>query len=117
MKETIKGVIKTILPVEQGVSKSSGNEWQKQTFVVSNNEGYEGKEQIFAFEVFGADKVDNLTKYNKEGDFVEVNFNISTNEYKGKYYTSLQSWKVSKLQGTSSDSNETVEEDENDLPF
>jgi len=117
MQETIKGVIKTILPVEKGVAKSSGNEWQKQTFVVANNEGYEGKEQIFAFEVFGADKVENLTKYNKEGDFVEVNFNISTNEYNGKYYTSLQSWKVSKLESTTADNETFVAEGSDDLPF
>ncbi len=95
MNETIKGTVKELLEVQSGVAKSSGNEWKKQTFIVSNNEGYEGKEQIFAFEVFGAEKVDNLTKYNKVGDKVEVNFNIQTNEYNGKYYTSLQAWKVS----------------------
>ena len=114
MKETIKGVIKKMLPVESGTAKSSGNEWKKQSFVVANNEGYEGKEQIFCFEVFGADKVENISKYNKEGDLVEVSFNISTNEYNGKYYTSLQSWRVEKIQGTHS---EPTKEGDDDLPF
>jgi len=111
MKETIKGVIKKMLPVESGTAKSSGNEWKKQCFVVANNEGYEGKEQIFCFEVFGADKVDNLSKYNKEGDLVEVSFNISTNEWNDKYFTSLQSWKVAKIEGAK------IEEVKEDLPF
>lgn len=112
MNETIKGTVKELLEVQSGVAKSSGKEWKKQAFIVSNNEGYEGKEQIFAFEVFGADKVDNLTKYNKVGDKVEVSFNIQTNEYNGKYYTSLQSWKVS-----SATPQEIVEDDPNPLPF
>lgn len=113
MNETIKGTVKAFLEVQSGVAKSSGNEWQKQTFIVTNNEGFEGKEQIFAFEVFGKEKVENLSKYNKVGDKVEVNFNIQTNEYNGKYYTSLQSWKV-----TSATPTEIVAEIEDDsLPF
>ena len=30
------------------------------------------------------------------GDFVKVSFNIRGNEYQGKYYVSLQGWKVEK---------------------
>ena len=60
---TITGSIKKFLPVESGVAKASGKEWKKQNFIVANNEGYEGKEQIFCFEVFGEEKVTNLTKF------------------------------------------------------
>ena len=91
----ISGLLKNILPLEQGLSKA-GAEWQKQLFIVSNNEGYEGKEQLFCFEVFGSEKVDNFNKFNKVGDSVTVDFNINTNEWKGKYFTSLQSWKITK---------------------
>ena len=112
MNETIKGTVKQLLEVQSGVAKSSGNEWKKQVFIVSNNEGYEGKEQIFAFEMFGAEKVDNLSKYNKVGDKIEVSFNIQTNEYNGKYYTSLQAWKV-----TTAIPQEIVAEEDDDLPF
>ena len=111
MNETIKGTIKQLLEVQSGTSKA-GKDWKKQTFIVSNNEGYEGKEQIFAFEMFGAEKVDNLSKYNKVGDKVEVSFNIQTDEYNGKYYTSLQAWKV-----MSSTPQEIVAEVNDDLPF
>ena len=112
----LKGTIKNILQVQKGTAKSSGNEWQKLTFVITNNDGYEGKEQIFAFELFGADKVENFTKYNKVGSLVEVSFNIQTNEYKDKYYTSLQAWKVF---GASTETPEAIQEteEEDDLPF
>lgn len=112
MNETIKGTVKQLLEVQSGVAKSSGNEWKKQIFIVANNDGYEGKEQIFAFEIFGAEKVENLSKYNKVGDKVEVSFNIQTNEYNGKYYTSLQAWKV-----MSATPAEIKAEPTDDLPF
>ena len=95
---TITGKIKTLLAVESGTAKATGNEWQKQNFIVSNNDGYEGKEQIFCFEVFGQEKVENLTKFNKVGDNVKVQFNIGTNEWKGKYFTSLSAWRIEKLE-------------------
>lgn len=113
---TVKGIIKTVLDVQSGTAKTSGNEWKKLTFVVANNEGYEGKEQIFAFEIFGEEKVENFQKYNKIGQNVEVSFNIGTNEWKGKYFTSLSAWKV-----MSESSSETVTTEvapqKTDLPF
>ena len=39
---SITGSIKKILPIESGTAKSTGNEWQKQSFIVSNKDGYEG---------------------------------------------------------------------------
>ena len=125
---SISGKLKTILPLESGTAKSSGKEWQKQQFLVSNNDGYEGKEQIFCFEVFGAEKVENLSKYHKEGDSILVKFNISTNEWKGKYFTSLSAWRIEKVEGTSGmpavppmeafePAGDLNEEDHDDLPF
>lgn len=96
MEHKEQGTIKTILPVESGASKD-GNEWKKVVFTIANNGGYQGAEQIFAFEIFGAEKVDKFLQYNKVGDMVDVDFNIKTNEWKGKYYTSLQAWKVFKV--------------------
>jgi len=120
----VKGKLKKLLPVESGTSKATGNEWKKQQFIISNNDGYEGKELIFCFEVFGADKVENLSKYHKEGDDINVKFNISTNEWNGKYFTSLSAWRIEKV-GESSNTPPPVEpisqatDDSNDsgLPF
>jgi len=124
MSLEISGVIKKVLPIEKGVTKK-GDGWQKQSFIVANNDGYEGKEQIFCFEVFGEEKVQNFNKFNKEGDNVKVDFNIGTNEWQGKYFTSLQSWKVSKLEGQKEMPSGQVfkpvtdfkEEEHDDLPF
>ena len=95
MSLQITGVLKTVLPLETGTTKA-GSEWQKQSYIVANNDGYESKKQIYCFEVFGEEKVQNFNKFNKVGDSVTVDFNISTNEWNGKYFTSLQSWKISK---------------------
>ena len=73
-------------------------------------------QQISCFLIFnqtttGEEKVQNFKKYNNEGDSVTVDFNISTNEWNGKYFTSLQSWKVSKLE------NQTPTVPEGSQPF
>ena len=113
----ITGTIKELLEVQSGTSQATGNEWQKQTFVIANNEGYQGQEQIFAFEVFGAENVEKLNKFNKVGDVVDVSFNIRTNEYNGKYYTSLQSWKVFKAIQSETPTEPPVDEQSGDLAF
>lgn len=116
----LQGKIKTILPLETGTTQA-GKEWKKQVFVISNNGGYEGKEQQFAFEVFGTEKVDKFNQYNKEGKEVEVFFNIGCNEWKGKYYTSLQAWKVMSVQTAPKQDLPPLEElndnEPADLPF
>jgi len=117
MSLQVKGTVKELLKVEKGVAKSSGNEWQKQTLIVTNNEGYEGKEQLFAFEVFGQESVENLSKYNKVGDSVVVKFNIKSNEFNGRYYTSLQAWRIEKAEEKSNDIGVPAQEIVDDLPF
>ena len=119
----LNGKIKSILPVVSGTSKA-GKEWKKQSFVITNNDGYDGREQIYCFEMFGEEKVDNLTKFNKVGDDVSVSFNIGCNEYnnptKGlQYFTSLSAWRVEKTsaEGSNSVSNEPAQLIEDDLPF
>ena len=102
MSYEVKGKLKKVLPVQTGTPKAGGEDWKKVSFVVTNNEGYEGREQLFCFEIFGAEKVDNFNKYNKEGSEVLVKFEIRTNEYQGKYYTSLSAYRV--------DSGERVEQ-------
>ena len=94
----ITGTIKTILDTVTGTSKD-GNDWKKVEFILSNNEGYQGKEQIFCFQIFGADKVDKFLEYNKEGNEVDVKFNVKTNQHNGRYYTNLDAYGVYGVQG------------------
>jgi len=112
MEYKVKGTMATICPTETGTTKA-GKEWKKLIFTVTNNDGYEGREMLYAFEVFGAEKVENFAKYNKEGSEVEVKFDIRTNEYNGKYYTSLAAFRVDKLESTP----QPIEEDSDQLPF
>lgn len=44
-----------------------------------------------------ADQVDKFVQYNKVGDMVEVEFNVSSREYNGKYYTNLSHWRADKI--------------------
>ena len=113
MSLEVTGVIKKFLPLEGGETKG-GKEWQSQSYIVANNDGYEGAEQLFCFDVFGKEKIEQLNSFNKIGDKVKVSFNIRTNEWKEKYYTSLASWRIEKVEGGSV---EPVGEAKDDLPF
>ena len=103
--------ITKILDVESGTSKA-GKEWKKLTFVGETSEQYNN---LYAFEIFGAEKVDNFKQYNKEGDSVSVEFNVSCNEWNGKYFTSLSAWRVES--GSEPVGNEPIGPEEGDLPF
>jgi len=89
----VQGKITKILDVTEGTSATSGKNWKKTSFILETTEEYNN---IYCFEVFGEEKVDNLIKFNKVGDSVDVKFNVRTNEYKDRYYTSLQSWSIFK---------------------
>lgn len=89
----IKGKLKKKLDLVTGISKA-GKEWQKQSFVLDTGTKYNN---IICIEAFG-DKVQDL-KNVSEGDTLEVQININCNEYKGKYYTSLQAWSISVVDG------------------
>ncbi len=108
----VTGVITKIQPVEEGVSKA-GKEWKKLTFVLETSEEYNN---VYAFEVFGGEKVDNFVKFNKVGQSVDVDFNVSCNEWQGKYFTSLQAWKIFKAEEAQIGSGAT-QPAEDDLPF
>jgi len=124
MSLEVTGKLKKFLEPQTGVKKDGSGNWIKQSFLVETDAQYNN---LYCFEVFGDDKVQNLTKYQKEGDSVSVEFNVNTNEYNGNYYTTLAAWKISKQSGTSeipTSSNETFatttefkEEEHDDLPF
>jgi len=106
----VSGKIVKILDKVTGTKKDGSGEWVKQSFVIDNGDQYNN---LASFEVFGDEKVENLNKYNKVGDSVEVTFNISCNEWQGKYYTTLQAWKVFK---SNSDVAQAVAQIDNAIP-
>jgi len=104
------GKIIKFLDVVSGTSKA-GKDWQKQSFVIDTGAEYDN---LQCFEVFGEEKVTNLTSFNNVADTVTVSFNVKCNEFNGKYYTSLGAWHIEKV-GTGND--KPVEEGKDDLPF
>lgn len=96
MSNKVTGKIIEILPTEKGTSKH-GKDWKKLTFAIDTNEQYNN---IIAFEVFGDEKVENFLKYNKVGKTVDVEFNLSSNKWKDRYFTSASAWKISKANDT-----------------
>jgi len=113
----LNGVIKKILPIVEGTSKA-GKGWKKSGFVVTTEGDYP---KDVAFSVFGEEKVDNLMKFNKVGQKVDVSFNVESREYNEKYYTDLQAWKIfasdNKTETKPSDDGYSKTSEVDDLPF
>jgi hypothetical protein len=89
----VTGKIEKFLDVESGISKA-GKDWQKQSYLLRTTDEYFN---LYCLDVFGAEKVEQLTKFNKVGDDVCVSFNVGCNEWNDKYFTSLNSWRIEKL--------------------
>lgn len=86
----LQGTITSISEVQTGESKA-GKAWKKSGFAVETKGEYP---KTVYFTVFGEEKVDNLLKFNKVGQLVDVSFNAESREYNGKFYTDLQAWKI-----------------------
>ena len=97
----VKGKIVKKLAVENGTSKA-GKEWSKQSFVIDTGKEYNPE---ICFSLFG-DKVDLLNNF-KEGQEVEVKFNVSSREFNNKYYHNLEAWKI----------NAIVSDENQDMPY
>jgi hypothetical protein len=107
MSLEIKGKIKLINPTE-----TFGSGFTKREFVITTAEQYP---QDVKFEVV-KDKCDTLDKY-KTGQEITVQFNIRGNEYGGKYYVSLQAWKIVVGQQAIPPTPQVFEEENTTLPF
>ena len=123
MSLTIKGKIQQILKAETGVSRA-GNEWKKQEFVLESDDQFAKK---ICFTVFN-DKL-SLIERIKEGDEVEVSFNLESREFNGKWYHNINAWKIDQIETGNSVKDsipeyrledippEPAEPGANDLPF
>lgn len=87
MSLELNGKVKVVFDVQ---SFPSG--FTKREFVVTTEEQYP---QDVKFETV-KDKTSLLDRY-KTGDQVKVSFNVRGNEYQGKYFVSLQAWKIENI--------------------
>jgi len=109
----ITGTIEKILPTQTGTS-AAGKEWKKLSFTLRTTEEYNN---FYCFDVFGDEKVDNFLKYNKEGQQVKVDFNVKCNEWKDKYFVSLDAWKIFKAESANLPDPKDEAPDSDNLPF
>lgn len=83
------GTIVRVLPLQKG-TKRDGGEWQKQEYLLSvEGERYDNK---VCFQIFGSEKIA-LMKL-QENERVRVHLEIRANEYNGKFYNSIDCWRV-----------------------
>lgn len=102
----IQGKIKVIY--DTNVFESG---FQKREFVVTTNETYPQDIKIEMIK----DKCSLLDMF-KVGQDVEVSINLRGNEYNGKYYVSVQGWKIEAMNQPIKPQEEAVEVEDN-LPF
>lgn len=83
----ITGKIIAVLPTRSGTS-ARGTQWSSQTAVIETHEQYPKR---VAFYVLG----DKIKEFNLQvGEEVTVSFDINAREFNGKWFNSVNSWKV-----------------------
>lgn len=86
------GKIIAILQPKGGVSKTTGNEWKAQEYVIENHDQYPRK---MCFEVFGADKI---AQFNIQmGEELTVSFDIDARQWQDRWFNSIRAWKVDRV--------------------
>lgn len=119
----VQGTIVSILPDQTGVSKA-GKEWSKKEFVIETDDQFP---KNIAFTLFG-DKI-GLLNGKKQGDKVDVHFNLESREFNGKWFHNINAWKIDEgeaeeeytpptpeINPSDDFGNDNVDES-NDLPF
>lgn len=84
----VKGKVFRNLEKETGVSKA-GKEWQKQSIVLDTGDQFNPHVAISFF----GEKTE-LLKDLQKGQEVTVSVNLSSREHDGKWYNSIDGWKI-----------------------
>lgn len=95
----ISGKIIAVLPTQSGEGKNGP--WRSQDYVLETQDQYPKK---VCFNLFGA-KIDQFPI--AIDDQVNVNFDIESREWNGRWFTSIRAWKVEKaaVNGAAPDGN------------
>lgn len=92
------GKIIAILQPRSGVSKTSGNEWKVQEFVIEDTMNGQYPRRM-CFEVFGADKI---AQFNIQMDeMLTVSFDIDARQWQDRWFNSIRAWKVERVNAAS----------------
>ncbi|MCK9304254.1 MAG: DUF3127 domain-containing protein [Bacteroidales bacterium] len=86
----INGTLLSRFPVQSGTS--ARGEWSKQEFLLETSDNFRKKVLISAW---GADLISVLSEC-KEGEVLNVSFNIESREYNQRWYTDVRAWRIVK---------------------
>lgn len=89
----IKETVKKVLPMTSFQSKTSGDTFYQRDLILVTDEQYP-KEIALTFKGANCKLLDVINP----GDTVEVTFDISSRESNGRYYTTLNAWKLDIIQ-------------------
>lgn len=84
-----------VLPVQTGTGKNG--EWKKHTIVVETDGMYPKKVCVT---IWGDDKVSGDVL--KEGNLLDISFDLESREFNGRWYTDVRAWKVEGVGGSQS---------------
>ena len=87
----ITGKLTKVLKKQTGVSKA-GKEWQKQSFIFEQDDKFNKEICVDVFGDLTKDIKLKLFKDLKIGEQYKVYINISSKEFNGKYYHSIDGW-------------------------
>ena len=76
-----------------GVSRTTGNQWASQDFVLETNENMMTRR--IPFTIFGEERL--ATYPLQTGDNVNVFFDINGREYNGRWYAEIRAWKIERV--------------------
>lgn len=107
MSFKITGKVTKIGDVQEGTS--SKGEWKKLSFLLETESKYNN---LYQFSMLGKEKVDGFLAKAGLGSTLEVEFDVSTREFKEKYYTDLSVYKFNVMSGGGG----SIPKEE-DLPF
>lgn len=104
--------------IKIGELRTLANDFKVIEFVVKTDES--DYPQLLSLQSTG-DKAENVLKYNKVGQRVDVSINLRGREWTNpegvvKYFNTIEAWKVMKA-GSNFKPEEVLVEEENDLPF
>ena len=85
----MEGVIIKEYPPREGVSKSSGNAWKSQDYVIQTRDAYP---RTCLFNVFGADRIEQFNIH--QGDTVHVWLDINARAWQDRYFNDIRAFRV-----------------------
>ncbi len=88
----LAGKIIAVLEARGGVSKTTGNSWKSQEYVIETHEQFPRR---MCFNVFGEDKINQMNI--QVNDELNVFFDINAREYQGRWFNDIRAWKVERV--------------------